>query len=710
MRRILIIYTMFLIVLFLNACLTKGGIPKHPCQGNEFLKDIAHYSKPELTKLARVLESSTYAGASNNGCRAALLGQVYLALEKMSKASDYFSIAARKLPELSEYFLLAKARAELKKQNFDQAHKIASSLLDSKTALLSSQFSLRVRKVLADIATEKKDDHQIIETHRALLAKGFPENEVLLFNLATALINIKEHQKANEIFKKLLINFPASQGAKRAEQLQTLAQYNLDLKETEKRFDKLIEKLAFDRVVKDSDLLLKSASHNEEAKSHLRGMAVKSLILNNQFNEGLKRAERHRRTSHTKDLETYAWGLAKVDRFLDAADYYAKFMTASKNAEDKAKGCFFRGFSLYESSLYSMALFAWQSCHSVIKDSSYYENYLWYQALVSMLNHDYIKSSSLLTDLKTVFKKSAEAEKYQYFLGYSLSKLNKQDEALVHYRELSKKKEPSYYVLLAKKSLGLHEQTGKDIPADGLSRLARNIKNTDCKNALVLFHLGFKDEARDLILRSKTNEVDKQAMLQHIGFYHDAWQRSHLLGAGANPALKGNEVIASRNIRASYPLPHRSIMNEFSEKYGVSSSLLYAIMRVESGFSEQALSPRGARGLMQMMPFVAEELASHLSINTFNSEDLQNPKVAIELGAMFVALLQKQFSRQHLVVAAYNAGPHQVQKWLDRFGHLPTELFVERIPFSQTRNYIKRVLPSESLYQAMNGKKLRLAL
>jgi soluble lytic murein transglycosylase len=709
MRRFITSITLFFVMVILNSCLTKTGLPKNLCQIDEFLKDISHYTKSELAKLARVLESSSAAHSGNSGCRAALLGQVYLAQEHMSKASDYFSLAARQLPEINEYFLLAKANAEIRNQNLDHASKITNALLSSHASMLSPQFSLRIRQVLADIAVQKKDDQQIIKTHRDLLEKGFTENEALLFNLAAALTNVGEHKKANEVYKRLLIHFPISPGAKHAERLQNLAHYNLNLKEIEKRFDKLIEKLAFDQVVKDADFLIKKSSMDKESKGQIKGFAVKSLVLNNKFEAGLTRS-RHmttRRNVNANELENHAWALAKIGRYIEAAEFYGKFIKVAKNKEDRARACFFQGFSLYEANLYSMAMFAWQSCYAFAKDSEYYENYLWYQALASILNENYHKAFGMLNDQRKLFPKSSEKEKYTYFLGYTLHQLNKKTEGDLLFRELSKKAQPSYYVLLAQQTLGLHHYQGIDIPPDALLKLVHKTKDIDCKNALVLFHLGFKDEARDVILRSTAHKNDKLAMLQYIGFYHDAWRKSYLLNSSL--VIDGSSLKADPSIRATFPLPHRNIVDEISEKYSVNKSLLYAIIREESGFLEKVISNRGAVGLMQMMPFVATDLADRLAIQEFSSEHLKNPKISIELGALFVAILQRQFNNPHLVVAAYNAGPHQVQKWLDRFGHLPTELFVERIPFKQTRDYVKKVLPSESLYHALNGQKLRLA-
>ena len=179
MMRVLGLFHLFLIVVLSTSCITKVGTISQPCYGDEFLKDVRSLSREELAKLARVLEASTYPSQEKSGCREALLGQVYFAQERTSLASEYFSRAAQKLPSFSDYFLLAKAHVEMKRRDFDQAQQIARALLDSHTAVYSPAFALRVRRVLADIAANKKDDHQIIRTHQDLLHSGFKEDEAL---------------------------------------------------------------------------------------------------------------------------------------------------------------------------------------------------------------------------------------------------------------------------------------------------------------------------------------------------------------------------------------------------------------------------------------------------------------------------------------------------------------------------------------------------
>lgn len=703
--RYFICYILVFFLIAFSGCFFNASLPKYPCQNDEFLKDISRFKKSELQKLARVLESSTYGSYQDNGCRHALLARVYLALERMSEASDYFSMAAKKLPEIKDYFLLAKAHVELKRQNFDDAYKIANALLSSRAASFSPQFTLRIRQVLADIAVLKKDDQQIIQTHQNLLAKGYAENEVLLFNLATALTNIGEYERANEIYRKLLVNFPLSPGGKRATELRNLAHYNLALNEVEKRFNKLIENLAYDQVAHDCDLLLKHKGLDKETKGQIRSFRAQSLLQNNQFSKGLNSTKR----TTNKELESYAFALAKVGRPLEASEHYEKLYNQVQDKEGKAKACFFKGFSLYEASLYSMALFAWQGCHQAVKDSRvHYENYLWYQALASLLSEQYDKSLAFLNNLKKAYPKSQDILKYDYFIGYSLSQLHQKSEADKVLNQLVQKKTPHYYTLLARNTLNLPDLRGAKILPDALMQFYKESKNIDCKNALLLYSLGFKEDAKDLILRSTATQQEKLALLQRLGFYHDVYKKSHLLKPQA--LVMDDSLKANPTLRASFPLPFAKDIEETSKKFGVRFSELYAIMRTESAFLEDAVSNRGAMGLMQMMPFVAHDLAAKLSIKEFSTDHLKDPKTSIELGAYFLAILGRQFGNFHLVAAAYNAGSYQVQKWLDQFGHLPFELFVERIPFKQTRDYIKKVLLSESLYHALNGQALRLSL
>ncbi|HXW53532.1 MAG TPA: transglycosylase SLT domain-containing protein [Myxococcota bacterium] len=691
----------------MSSCVSVGKLSDDPCKKNDSLWDLTSYSRSELSLLAKNLSSRSYPSDRSSGCHTALLGRVYEALGQLKKASDAFALASKKLPEVSVYFLLAKARIEIKRQNLDEAHRIASAVL--KDSSLPTRFTLRVEQLLAEIARQKKDHVQIVATHQRLMNKGHNDHE-LLFNLATALAKAGEHEKASTVFKKLLIEFPHLTPKKTTDKLHSLAGHQLSPQDIEKRFDKLMEQGAYDQVVKDARTLKSASSVDAEVKEYAQTLAIKALLINRQFAKGLRESTTlmKQKNATPKALESHAFALGKLGRLMEAAKAYQKFLVSAVDPEDKAKGCFFAGFSLYEASLYSMALSTWENCHKAIRNTELYENYLWYQALSYLLSGNYTKSHALLGDLQNRYKKSDEREKYGYFLGYTLHRLDQIKEGDALMVKSVNKSQPTYYSLLAKKTLGLANFRGLALPSDALQKRALLEKDQDCQNASMLYHLGFADDARDLVFLSKASAQNKLGLLQQMGFYHDAWQRAHQLKIGA--ILQKERLTDNIGLRASYPSPHRATIDQVAKKYLIDPSLLYAIMQIESGFLTTAQSTRGALGLMQMMPEMAQDLSSHIKTSEFSPKDLTKPEVAIELAALLLAILKRQFNDTYLVVAAYNAGPHHVQKWRDRFGHLPWELFVERIPFKETRNYTKKVLAAKSLYEAMDGQDLRLTL
>lgn len=702
-------YIFIILLAFLSLGFTTNALRKNPCRTFLQPNEADELSLKELKSLENILKKP-FRETQKEGCRNALLGQVALRQGKTNEAANYFHKAQKILPKLSDYFLLAQARAELEANNILEAQTITQTLLNRNATSWSTHFKTRIDGILAHIALKEKNHQQIIKTQQKLLGRGLNDEHAILFNLGTELSHVGESAKADEIFKEIIIRFPSSKEAENILSLKELSYFHLNLKESEQRFKELIKSLAFDKVVSEVDEIIINNDKTllREEKSILSGHAIKSLMLNNKFDKGLKRA--HEAITHdatAKDLENYAWGLARVNHPLLASDVYARFSKKAKKQEDKARGCFFAGFSLYEASLYSMAQLAWHRCQGEIEGSSVHESYLWYRALVSLLQNDPKNAYEELLGLKHKFKKSAETDKYQFFLGYSLEQMHKKDQAQAFYEKLSNRQKPNYYTLLARKKLKLKDPKGNKISMDALNK-NYPCQNNTCKNALTLYGLGFKEEARDLVLTNKMPLLKKLSFLNSLGFHHDVFSRAHLIRSEFK--IIGDKIITDPTIRFSYPTPYDAIVDQMSKKYNIEKNLILAIMGIESGFMADAVSTRGARGLMQIMPFVAHDLAPRLSKDKFTKEKLKDPKVAIELGTLLLATLKRQFGKNHMFIAAYNAGAHHVQKWHNDFGHLPKVLRVERINFEQTRAYVKKVLEAKSILDALDGEPMRLIL
>jgi soluble lytic murein transglycosylase len=158
----------------------------------------------------------------------------------------------------------------------------------------------------------------------------------------------------------------------------------------------------------------------------------------------------------------------------------------------------------------------------------------------------------------------------------------------------------------------------------------------------------------------------------------------------------------ARVLRAIFPWPNRSAVEAEAEEFGVDALLLAALVRQESVFDVEALSPAGARGLVQLLPSTAALMARGLDV-AFYPEWITVPDLNLHLGAAHLAELLKRFGRVDAAVAAYNAGPVPVRRWLEREGAADPDKFIELIPYPETRGYVRSLLRNRELYRALYG-------
>jgi soluble lytic murein transglycosylase len=149
----------------------------------------------------------------------------------------------------------------------------------------------------------------------------------------------------------------------------------------------------------------------------------------------------------------------------------------------------------------------------------------------------------------------------------------------------------------------------------------------------------------------------------------------------------------------AYPRPFLDAVEREAAASGIPGALAYAIMREESAFDPNVVSPSHAYGLMQLIVPTAQTLGKRLNV-AVTEETLKQPPVNIALGCRYLGDLRARFpDNPHLAVPSYNAGPGAPKRWLDNApADQPFDLFVESIPYEETRNYTKRVLASFATY------------
>jgi soluble lytic murein transglycosylase len=151
-------------------------------------------------------------------------------------------------------------------------------------------------------------------------------------------------------------------------------------------------------------------------------------------------------------------------------------------------------------------------------------------------------------------------------------------------------------------------------------------------------------------------------------------------------------------LRVAYPDRYWTEVKQHAAGYPYEPRLFHALVREESNFNKGIVSHAGAYGLSQLMPATAREVAKTMG-TTVSTTQLENPSINLKIGARYLADVHgRKGGSPYLSLASYNAGEHRVSSWLTAWGNVPTDEFVERIPFRETRGYVRRVMGT---WQAM---------
>ena len=148
-----------------------------------------------------------------------------------------------------------------------------------------------------------------------------------------------------------------------------------------------------------------------------------------------------------------------------------------------------------------------------------------------------------------------------------------------------------------------------------------------------------------------------------------------------------------------FPILFNDLLDKYAKKRNLDPSWMYGLVRAESAFIEDVRSPAGALGLMQVMPKTGRETAKRIGLRGFKTSKLKKAETNIPIGSAYMKQMLDRFNgNMVLATAAYNAGPHRVLKWLPKNGCEEPDIWVEQIPFNETRKYVRRVLAFANIY------------
>ena len=380
-------------------------------------------------------------------------------------------------------------------------------------------------------------------------------------------------------------------------------------------------------------------------------------------------------------------------------------------------------------------------------ESKFADSALWWKAWACYGAGEYRKAEQTLQELVLRYPKSFLVNQARYWQGRISEKTGSKAKAAAYYGNVLKRAPYTYYGYRAGERLtGIKssdaavrteeaafavsacedgpcpdDSAGSSDTDDGppvwadeaLKTLAAEPSFT---KSLELLYLDMKKEAAAELSMLQARQPRKRGALLGLSktFFElgDYYRSLMLVLTNYERYLDGKAGDTPRDFwLLAYPQGYWDSIASYSRKYGQDPFFIAAIIREESQFHAEALSPAGARGVMQVMPATGAWVAQMIRVPGFDPNRLFDSDTAINIGTWYIGHLMKRFKGDALfTAAAYNAGPEAVFAWLARNGHnTERDEFVESIPFSETRGYVKKVMRNYAEYKRIYGRTVESA-
>jgi len=321
-----------------------------------------------------------------------------------------------------------------------------------------------------------------------------------------------------------------------------------------------------------------------------------------------------------------------------------------------------------------------------------------WRARTSLRNQQWLQ---LLDDISTMSATERESEEWQYWRAVALARSEQVLAAEAGFEQLSL--ERSYYGFLAADELDLNYALGDARLLPDTTVIANLEAIPQIIRARELFFVGQDSRGRSE-WDAALDMLDEDELLQ-AAILADRWGwHSRAIAAAARV-----EEYDDLDIR--YPLPYQQQFEQFSMAASIPPTWAYGVARSESLFMPDVRSRAGAIGLMQLMPATGREVAREIKLPYAGLATLTNADDNIQLGTTYLGKMADRYSGNRvLATAAYNAGPHRVDQWLPEHGSVDARVWIENIPYNETRKYVKRVLAAEAIfYWRLTGTVQRLS-
>jgi len=315
-----------------------------------------------------------------------------------------------------------------------------------------------------------------------------------------------------------------------------------------------------------------------------------------------------------------------------------------------------------------------------------------WQLQLTIRNGDWLRYLDLFERMPMAYQ---HKKRWQYWRARSLAKLNRNNEAQEIYQRLAKQR--NFYGFL---SADILKQPCRFNPKPSQTQTKSSLQKKYPQLRIIEellaidWKISLKREWYHLL--EHTDEEDFEAIANLMS----DWNQHHLAIQTISKVKKWDDLTLR------FPTPYKEPVMQAANKNTIDPAWVYGVMRRESAFSSNISSSAGAIGLMQLMPTTARYIGQKIGFKKWQYNQLTRPNENISLGSAYLSYLHQKYNGSRiLATAAYNAGPKRVDQWILQHQSMAADRWIDTIPFSETRAYVKAVLEYTTIFKSILNQK-----
>jgi len=660
-----------------------------------------------------------------------LLAHSLMHINKPNEAISVFQLAIKSYPEMEDYIRYHLAKLLLEQGENTKVLKQINVLKEKfPKTLLYAEIQILLAKTLEKNGKAKEAMNVLSETEKRLsdFSKTTRSRSYLpeiIFYQGRLYQQVGENNLAYNRYRLLHIIYPTNQLTQQAKkEMNNLAKQSdivikpLTVDEHAQRLRELLYSVQYQQVVIEITELLKNRSplpgkfyfYLARAQQGLR----KRNLANTALRKFLKHYPQHNRVQEA--LFKIARNLWNTGRYHDGLKYFEKSIENEPGSSLANQARFFIGKMYEEKKRYPQAIKRYRTLVRKFELDEFAERAAWQLGWLNYTKGDFQKAFDYFMDSARRYPSGLFIESSMFWKAKSAEKLGRGELAQQIYDDVNNRFPYTYYGIHAGKKGTDKKQTSNENDNRTISLKEPNLSTQarfHYSRGVELSATGFYEDAgyeikklEDTVRKNLSGVLWLTTLYNNARAYPDTVRIMQLY---KNFKTKiGEKELTNSFWKNFYPLAYAETIHDTAKNYGIDPYFVKGLIRQESLFDAQVRSRAGAIGLMQIMPKTGRVLYANAKMDgPFSTNILFDPETNIRLGTQYISELNKRFNKNptHILIS-YNAGPHVLKKWLKRFSHLDDpDVFIESIPYPETRKYVKKVLRNHGIYRTLYPKK-----